>query len=83
MDQESGQSIKSASKGQKVAIVLEETPFYGEMGGQVGDTGKIIANSGQIDITNTVWSPYGSLAEGAIVHLGQVVKGNYLGWRYR
>ncbi|MBC8276085.1 MAG: alanine--tRNA ligase [Chloroflexi bacterium] len=75
LDQESGRSIKSAGKGQKVAVVLEETPFYGEMGGQVGDTGKITADSGQIDVTNTIWSPYGILGEGAIVHLGQVVKG--------
>jgi alanyl-tRNA synthetase len=75
LDQKSGKSIKSADKGQKVAIVLEETPFYGDMGGQVGDTGKITADSSQIDVTNTVWSPYGDLAEGAIVHLGQVTKG--------
>src|SRR4030043_487407 len=74
LDQESGQSVKSAKKGQKVAVVLEATPFYGEMGGQVGDTGRITADSSQIDITDTVWSPYGNLAEGAIVHLGQVVK---------
>jgi alanyl-tRNA synthetase len=75
LDQESGRSIKSASKGQKVAVVLEETPFYGDMGGQVGDTGKITTDSGQIDVTDTVWSPYGILAEGAIIHLGQVTKG--------
>jgi alanyl-tRNA synthetase len=75
LDQVSGRSIKSARKGRKIAIVLEETPFYGEMGGQVGDTGRITADSGQIDVTNTVWSPYSVLAEGAIVHLGQVVKG--------
>jgi len=75
LDQESGRSIESANKGQKIAIVLEETPFYGEMGGQVGDTGKITTNSSQIDVTNVVWSPYGSLGEGAIIHVGQVVKG--------
>ncbi|UCH50904.1 MAG: alanine--tRNA ligase, partial [Chloroflexota bacterium] len=75
LDQESGQSIESAKKGQKVAVVLEETPFYGEMGGQVGDTGRITADSNRVDVTDTVWSPYASLAEGAIVHLGQVVTG--------
>jgi len=75
LDQDSGHTVTSATKGQKVAVVLEETPFYGDMGGQVGDTGKITADSSQIDVTNTVWSPYGILAEGAIVHLGQVVKG--------
>jgi len=76
LDQDSGVSISSASEGQEVAVVLEETPFYGEMGGQVGDTGKIMINSSQIEITDTVWSPFGNLAEGAVVHLGQVVKGN-------
>jgi alanyl-tRNA synthetase len=74
-DQESFKPVDSAGKGQKVAVVLDKTPFYGEMGGQVGDTGKITADSGQIDISDTVWSPYGDLAEGAIVHIGQVVKG--------
>ena len=71
----SGRKVESASKGQKVAIVLDKTPFYGEMGGQVGDTGKITSGSGQVDITDTVWSPYGDLGEGAIVHLGNVIKG--------
>jgi alanyl-tRNA synthetase len=75
LDQASGHIISSASKGQKVAVALEETPFYGEMGGQVGDTGKISAASGQIDVTNTIWSPYGDLGEGAVIHMGQVVKG--------
>jgi alanyl-tRNA synthetase len=75
LDQESGKSMKSATKGQKIALVLEETPFYGDMGGQVGDTGTITTDTCRIDVTDTVWSPYGSLAEGAIVHLGQVVKG--------
>ncbi len=75
LDQDSGHIISSASKDQKVAVDLEETPFYGEMGGQVGDTGKIVGGSGQIDIDNTIWSPYGDLGEGAIIHLGHVVKG--------
>ena len=75
LDQTSFQPVDSAGKGQKIAIVLDRTPFYGEMGGQVGDNGKIIGGSSQIDINNTIWSPYGNLDEGAIVHLGQVVKG--------
>jgi alanyl-tRNA synthetase len=75
LEQESGNFIYDAEEGQDVALVLDVTPFYGEMGGQVGDTGRITTNSSQVDIVNTVWSPYGCLAEGAIIHLGKVTKG--------
>ncbi len=75
LDRNSGLSLTSASKGQKVAIVLDETPFYGQMGGQIGDTGRIKSNSSQIDVTDTVWSPFSILAEGAVVHLGEVIEG--------
>jgi alanyl-tRNA synthetase len=75
LDTKSGHLINSTGKGQDVAVVLEETPFYGEMGGQVGDTGRITVDGSQIDVTNTVRSPYGVLDEGAIVHLGKVVRG--------
>ena len=76
LDPDSGLSIPSANEGQSVAIVLNETPFYAEMGGQVGDKGKMKVASTEVDISGTVWSPFGKLAAGAIVHLGQVVKGN-------
>ena len=33
--------VKQASEGQKVLIVLDQTSFYGESGGQVGDIGMI------------------------------------------
>ncbi len=76
LDQDCRDSVVSASGGKKVAIVLDKTPFYGEMGGQVGDIGKMVSDSGEVVITDAVWSPRGNIiAEGVIVHLGQVSKG--------
>ncbi|MGL9717853.1 MAG: alanine--tRNA ligase [Wolbachia sp.] len=34
--------INSAKEGEKITIILDKTPFYGESGGQVGDTGKFL-----------------------------------------
>lgn len=48
-----------------IGIILEETPFYAEMGGQVGDTGKIIGDGLDIEIIDTQPSPYGN------VHIGE------------
>ncbi len=75
LGQESGLQQPSVNKGQKVAIVLDKTPFYGEMGGQIGDIGTIRTSSGEVTITNTVWSPFGNIAEGVVIHLGAVTKG--------
>ncbi|GAG05563.1 unnamed protein product, partial [marine sediment metagenome] len=62
LDQDSGIAISQAKKGKLIAIVLDRTPFYAEMGGQVGDMGKITCPSGWADINKTIWSPFGNLA---------------------
>ncbi len=76
LDQDTVHTVTSAIKGQKVAIVLNKTPFYAEMGGQLGDIGQITSVSGQVNVTNAIWSPFGVLGAGAVVHLGEVVKGS-------
>lgn len=42
-----------ALKGDEVKIILDETPFYAESGGQVGDTGTLTGKSSKIRITDT------------------------------
>ena len=66
-----GQPVKTASQGNDVDIILDNTPFYGEMGGQVGDTGEISSQKGKVAITNTLRSP-----SDVIIHHGKVTKGS-------
>ncbi|MCX5516044.1 alanine--tRNA ligase [Kaistia algarum] len=66
-----GAEIASAGEGESVSIVLNQTPFYGESGGQVGDAGTIESESGalvRVDDTQ-------KRADGLFVHIGVVVKG--------
>lgn len=66
-----GSLIDNVAEGQTASLILEETPFYGEMGGQIGDTGEIRGASGRFLVTNTVRIP-----GDVIVHEGKVVEGN-------
>lgn len=59
----------SLDEGEKGILVVANTPFYGESGGQVGDTGYIVSSSGTFKVVDTKKS--GDL----IVHIGQVEKG--------
>lgn len=45
--------IESAAPGEEVEILLDTTPFYGESGGQVGDTGHAFNESTKLDVVNT------------------------------
>ena len=67
-----GKIVTSAKQGDDVSIVVNQTPFYGESGGQVGDRGRIVtAKGGEIEVTDTV-----KKAGGVFVHHGKVVKGS-------
>jgi alanyl-tRNA synthetase len=65
-----GRRVESAATGEHVEIVARTTPFYGESGGQIGDTGRIHAASFEIAVENTL-KPGGDL----IVHQGVVKSG--------
>ena len=66
-----GQRVESAEAGTQVALLLNQTPFYAESGGQVGDTGRIVTASGaEIEIADTQ-KKLGALH----AHVGVVKKG--------
>jgi alanyl-tRNA synthetase len=67
-----GELVGVAQQGQEAEIVLETTPFYGEMGGQVGDTGEIEGVAGHFTVNDTVRINHG----GIILHRGKVMKGS-------
>ena len=60
----------AASAGDEVEVVLLETPFYPEGGGQVGDAGEIVGPDGRMVVDDTQ-----SPAEGLVVHRGRVGEG--------
>lgn len=65
-----GKSVDSASEGETVQIVVNQTPFYGESGGQMGDAGVIVAGSAKVEISDVQ-----KKGEGLFVHYGRVVSG--------
>jgi alanyl-tRNA synthetase len=65
-----GKAVDRASEGADVAIIVNQTPFYGESGGQTGDAGSMVGDSSAITITDTQ-KRLGCL----FVHLGKVREG--------
>ena len=64
-------SVESAGVGAEVMVVANQTPFYAESGGQLGDTGTIKDSTGlAIHVTNTL-----IMASDLHVHLGQILSG--------
>ncbi|CAG0969471.1 partial alanyl-tRNA synthetase, partial [Geobacteraceae bacterium] len=65
-----GVEVAEAKAGDTVEIITDRTPFYGESGGQAGDTGTISTGSAHVRVTGTI-RPFADL----IVHRGTVVEG--------
>jgi alanyl-tRNA synthetase len=64
-----GQKADTASKGDEVQIVVNQTPFYAESGGQVGDSGTLRTEGGAARITDT------KKTAGVFVHIAEVIEG--------
>ena len=67
-----GSAIGAAEAGSAVQIVVNQTPFYGESGGQVGDTGWIRTATGLAEVTDTRKS------QGVFLHVARVTEGTIL-----
>jgi alanyl-tRNA synthetase len=67
---EATKELKTVSVGATVQLIFNQTPFYAESGGQVGDTGQIKTDTGTVKITDTRKS-----AE-LIIHMGTVLEGS-------
>ena len=66
-----GQEVPQVSGAAEVEIVVAQTPFYAESGGQVGDQGTISSARGTLSVENTF-----SLPNGLIVHRGRMQQGS-------
>lgn len=64
-----GSIVPHADAGESVQIVVNQTPFYGESGGQVGDTGTLKTDAGSAHITDT------RKAAGVFIHMAEVTEG--------
>ncbi|MDI3316126.1 MAG: alanine--tRNA ligase [Bacillota bacterium] len=62
--------VEEAEEGSEVRLVLDQTPFYAEGGGQVGDTGWLLSDEARVRITDTQ-----EVGRGIHLHFGRVEAG--------
>ncbi|WP_426228237.1 alanine--tRNA ligase [Pararhizobium sp. DWP3-4] len=71
-----GKAIETASKGDTVQLVLNQTPFYGESGGQMGDTGVISTDHAKLTVTDVQKRGEGLFVHSCVVEDGTVKVGD-------
>ena len=64
--------VEALTDGQRGTILVEETPFYGTMGGQQADTGVIVSENGEFTVEDTI-----HLQGGKVGHVGVMIKGMF------
>lgn len=70
-----GERVEAAGEGESAIFVLNKTPFYGESGGQIGDTGVISGEGFEIEVTNTTKDQGGIFLQAGVVKSGSVAVG--------
>ena len=71
-----GQPVSRAAEGDEVEVVLAHTPFYGERGGQVGDSGLLTSPQVTIEVKDTILAPEGQVDHQGLVTYGQLQTGD-------
>ncbi|MET0748274.1 MAG: alanine--tRNA ligase, partial [Rhizobium sp.] len=71
-----GKAIGSATPGDTVQVIVNQTPFYAESGGQMGDTGVIAGDGGKLSVTDTQKKGEGLFAHIATVSEGEIKVGD-------
>ncbi len=62
--------VEALTDGETGTIVTEQTVFYGTMGGQQGDVGRIVSDMGEFKVEDTI-----HLQGGKVGHVGRMIKG--------
>ncbi|POP66776.1 alanine--tRNA ligase [Pseudomonas syringae] len=65
-----GQSVSHLNEGEEGVVILDITPFYAESGGQIGDSGFLLAGDARFDVSDT------TKTGGAFLHHGVVASGS-------
>ncbi|WP_029040870.1 alanine--tRNA ligase [Cucumibacter marinus] len=73
-----GAEVESLAAGQEGFVILNQTPFYGESGGQVGDTGEMSGDGVRIEVLDTTKQAGGVFAHRVKVTEGSVAAGDAL-----
>ena len=66
-----GERAEFATSDSEVVVVLDKTPFYGESGGQAGDTGVIKTDNATLEVTAT-----GKTPDGVVLHIARFINGD-------
>jgi len=70
-----GESVEAAGEGEEIEVFLDRTPFYAEAGGQIGDTGTITTETGELRVADTQFAVQGLNGHRARVESGTIQVG--------